>query len=404
VSQSPDLTSTAAAVKDPVQQKVRAGKAIVNQQAREFVKELISFKKGFNGYGDTSAGLPASRIYQPVPSELRSYLSQLSQSFSDLVSASESVMDSQDSYAESRVQAARSEEITKLANDLSVQAGIWWGWGSHFLDKFRLLGDSERKMRLLLSRALLNCKEELKDFEDQLVHFQDPESIPKSFTTINSIASTYVGAFLKVLPQQEVKLTPEEAKKLEFVEMISKKKSQIQSTISSLPELDKKEAETIVVELFKLVQETLDHQDVSDVPQIEALLKKLQALQSKTKTAKPNLFHKLVNETRLSINPSNQDLMVLECLRLSREVRDQIKVVFEQITTKGSSFKEAKAPVQVLNEKFVKLLSQMYSLGVDYSLDNRRKKKDKESYKSDIKPEDRTMLKEMIRTLRGLAI
>lgn len=96
--------------------------------------------------------------------------------------------------------------------------------------------------------------------------------------------------------------------------------------------------------------------------------------------------------------------MVLECLRLSREVRDQIKVVFEQITTKGSSFKEAKAPVQVLNEKFVKLLSQMYSLGVDYSLDNRRKKKDKESYKSDIKPEDRTMLKEMIRTLRGLAI
>lgn len=405
--------------KDPEQDKVRAGKAVVNQRANNFIQEILAFKRGINGRGDVSAGLPASRIHHPMPREVRSYLHQLAQAFADLTAASESVMDSQDQYAEHRaersalyaeraaVRAVREEEITKLAQDLAVQAGLWWGWGSQFLNHFRLLGDKDRKLRLVLLRALLNFKEELKEFEDQLVHFQDPAFIPASFTQINSIVAAYFGAFLNVLPdipQAAPEPTDSEQAQFALLKSLVAQKEDILGQIKELPEFQRIQVSIPALKLYELIQEALTKQSLDHFDIIQKLFKEVQNLLKQaesTKTAKPNLFHKLVNEQRLRWNPSNRDIALTKALEMSRECRDLTRQVFEAISTKGKPFAEIIPSVLTLNQRLTALLEQMLTIGTDYMLDHRRLKKDKDSYQKDIRREDLTRIRESIRMLKG---
>ena len=87
---------------DPAQEALRARKDSWNSAASTLIAQLIAFKRGLNGRGDNRAGLPPSRIKDPLPSEVGSYLDQMASSFNDLVGSAGSIIDEQANYSANR--------------------------------------------------------------------------------------------------------------------------------------------------------------------------------------------------------------------------------------------------------------------------------------------------------------
>jgi hypothetical protein len=89
---------------DPQQQALRDRKKSFNAASKEFIKRLIAFKKGINGRGDNSFGIPVSRIQDPLPREVLDMLGELSSNFEQLVNEANQITQEQTYYSEHRKQ------------------------------------------------------------------------------------------------------------------------------------------------------------------------------------------------------------------------------------------------------------------------------------------------------------
>ena len=92
----------AAKCQDIKQMALRDHKKQWNIAAKEFIKRLISFKKGLNGRGDNSFSLPTSNIKDPLPSEVISFLSEVSSNFEQLASEALKITREQQEYSQNR--------------------------------------------------------------------------------------------------------------------------------------------------------------------------------------------------------------------------------------------------------------------------------------------------------------
>lgn len=88
--------------KDPVQESLRSKKDSWNSDASTLIAQLIAFKRGLNGRGDPRAGIPTSRIKDPLPSEVGSYLDQMASNFNTLIHEAQSIINDQQSYSSNR--------------------------------------------------------------------------------------------------------------------------------------------------------------------------------------------------------------------------------------------------------------------------------------------------------------
>lgn len=87
---------------DPVQQALRDHKKRWNLASKEFIKRLIAFKKGINGRGAPNYGLPVSNIKDPMPTEIGSFLNELSGNFQQLAEEALQIEKEQTNYSQNR--------------------------------------------------------------------------------------------------------------------------------------------------------------------------------------------------------------------------------------------------------------------------------------------------------------
>lgn len=87
---------------DPQQQILRDRKKQFNLASREFIKRLIALKKGINGRGDNSFGIPVSKIGDPLPPEVLSMLQEVSSNFEQLAAEALQISQEQAYYSEHR--------------------------------------------------------------------------------------------------------------------------------------------------------------------------------------------------------------------------------------------------------------------------------------------------------------
>lgn len=106
--------------KDPNQVRLRERKKRWNKASIEFIKRLIAFKKGLNGRGEPSFGLPVSDIKDPFPKEVSSFLSEVSANFEQLATEALQIEQEQAQYSQNRRKPAAEGAPTVASNNHSM--------------------------------------------------------------------------------------------------------------------------------------------------------------------------------------------------------------------------------------------------------------------------------------------
>lgn len=92
---------------DPLQERLRERKANWNKATSEFITRIIGFKRAMNGRGDNRYALPISNIKNPLPSEVVSFLAELSSNYQALAQEAEAIVQEQEAYSHARRQPAK---------------------------------------------------------------------------------------------------------------------------------------------------------------------------------------------------------------------------------------------------------------------------------------------------------
>jgi hypothetical protein len=110
---------------DPDAEALASHKEMWNNHASELIWKLIAFKKGLNGRGDADAGIPPSRIKDPLPPEVTSYLGQLASEYGSLMQDASSIVHQQDQFSEHHRASSIGDSLEALSQ-LEITAG-WVG-------------------------------------------------------------------------------------------------------------------------------------------------------------------------------------------------------------------------------------------------------------------------------------
>jgi hypothetical protein len=158
---------------DPAQEHLREQKALWNSSATSFIGKLISFKRGLNGRGDPRAGLPPSRIHEPVPTEIGAYLNHLADDYLAIIKGAEDIISEQNSITQNKSQVG-------LTDDGFITEASWWG--SRLKARLPGLGlrGPDRKLLLRMLDNSANLEQRLMDIEN-LLSSSDFNSVYKAF-------------------------------------------------------------------------------------------------------------------------------------------------------------------------------------------------------------------------------
>jgi uncharacterized membrane protein (UPF0127 family) len=100
-----------AVVKNTRQKALRDAKKRWSKACSEMIKRVIAFKRGLNGKGDLSYGLPPGNLTAPLPSEVQAFESELASNFQQLMGEANRIEAEQAAYAaEHEQQKAEREE------------------------------------------------------------------------------------------------------------------------------------------------------------------------------------------------------------------------------------------------------------------------------------------------------
>lgn len=148
---------------DPIQQSLRDSKRQWNKEVTNLIVELIAVKQGINGKGSDKAGIPASSIKDPLPSEVSSYLEKIMSDFSDVSNGARSIINTQNEYSQNR-RKSRKEALLLINRGLDKRASnklsrLWsYVWKSPF-------GDKAMKLKTRLLRSTVDIEKTINEVE-----------------------------------------------------------------------------------------------------------------------------------------------------------------------------------------------------------------------------------------------
>lgn len=87
---------------DPAQLALRNRKKVWNKAVSQVIDRFFAFKDALNGKGSLEYGLPKSNIKNPIPSEIVSFLAELSSNFQQLALEASHIIQEQAHYSETR--------------------------------------------------------------------------------------------------------------------------------------------------------------------------------------------------------------------------------------------------------------------------------------------------------------
>lgn len=180
---------------DPVQEALRQNKDTWNHDASLLIAQLIAFKKGLNGRGEPKVGIPPGSIKDPMPNEVGSYLDQLSERYSKLISDAHKIIEEQATYSETRKKSVKEQtasydpEILKLAS--------WWGSraltyiNNSDINNWRWFSTDEgNNARMLMLKVSTDLIKQLK-LIDNFVVSKDINAIPNAIYDFDKFISSF---------------------------------------------------------------------------------------------------------------------------------------------------------------------------------------------------------------------
>lgn len=198
---------------DPVQEALRQHKAEWNKDTSLLIAQLIAFKKGLNGRGESRVGLPPSTIKNPLPNEIVQYLAQLTDRYNSLISDAHSIIEEQKDYSNNRKKSQKELTNTSEFKYDIIKNASWWGsraWtyakNQYVNPKYWIFTDEDIKNRMTMLKVSQDLVNHLENIENFLVS----KSIPNAVYEFNK----YVTAFDKLLMLNMGQLVLRHAKKL----------------------------------------------------------------------------------------------------------------------------------------------------------------------------------------------
>lgn len=198
---------------DPAQETLRQAKADWNKATSALIGGLIALKRGLNGRGDSKTGLPPSTIKDPLPGAVGEKLHDLASQFNSVVSAAESIIQSQAEYSRTRNQ--------PKTEGNSVVTASWIGsrtWaqmpliGNLSTDTDRYgnkLSKENRKLRVQLIKFCHSMRKFMKEMEDQLVS-SEPKDLAQLIYNLNAFKNDYRLLFLEPIKLYIQEYSPRE--------------------------------------------------------------------------------------------------------------------------------------------------------------------------------------------------
>jgi hypothetical protein len=179
---------------DPIQEALRQKKENWNADVSLLIAKLIAFKRGINGRGDYKAGLPATKIQNPFPPEVGSYLNDVANDYIKVVHHAKDIIDSQSQYSVSRQKGVKSSqlEIEQMVSEASWWGSRWWAkWGPGL----KGVPKSIKDLRIKLLTFASNNKSVLRGFENDFAS-GDMSKLKSTMNEFVSWGHEYVNLFI----------------------------------------------------------------------------------------------------------------------------------------------------------------------------------------------------------------
>lgn len=331
--------------KDPRQEDLRTHKDEWNSETSKLIGKLISFKRGLNGKGDKSSGLPAGSIKEPIPTPVASYLDEIIHSSNLVIDHARAIINEQKEYAQGYEHthththaSIKEQELIRLANllgeaSLSVEAS-WWGSRLYSKIKFLFTEPELREKKLSLMRALVALLSDLKDFEKILTSKKN--SIGKIISIFNSFLFSFENSYIN-----------------NFLIFSDISKEKLEDVLIEEPELEKEKLETKKIEKSEkiepikpsLVEDITISSIIDDIQFLELVLN-LMIKDSNNASLKKDLDGFILLFNMVRVDESNPDLEN-ETIKRYKEL---LEIANSYFKTTASSFQDIEIPENVLKK------------------------------------------------------
>jgi len=154
------------ATPDPRHKALKQHKKNWNKAMKELITRMIAFKRALNGTGDERYALPASKIHQPIPQELISFINTLSSNYEAVASEALKIINEQNEFAKTRQQSQ--PKVASLQSEGSNKITRLWSYL-----KSPFLSEENKKIRIGLLKTLAGLEKHLEEFEGLILSSGD---------------------------------------------------------------------------------------------------------------------------------------------------------------------------------------------------------------------------------------
>lgn len=353
---------------DPIQENLRSHKETWNTATKELISRIIAFKRALNGRGDSHYSLPTSKIHEPFPNEIGSFLNNLSSNFDAVSSEALKIIQEQSDYSKNRKQPA--PKTASLISEGSNKLTRMWSYL-----KSPFLSDENKKIRISLLKMCANMDKSLDDLESVILK-SSPESIKEAAilfsnfeNNVDRLSKTfYTLMSLESLTKddpiiQEANLCIEDFKHLSNIKGVDStiidKVNQMTDKLESSKDYNKiiNQAK-IITDFHKNFLAALNKKKSTNSESLLDLSKN-----EEVKQITANFVSKFVNKTKHNLNPFNESsasrLSIYESIKFLRETFDMLMSELEskidpEVFKKDLS--EINSLVSEIKEKFKPLI------------------------------------------------
>lgn len=170
---------------DPVQEALRTHKDRWNLATKELINRIIAFKRALNGRGDPKYSLPPSKIQDAFPSEVGSFLNNLSSNYEAVASEAYKIINEQAEYSQRRQKPKTAGLVVEGSNKLTRILTYL---------KSPFLNEENKKLRIALLKNMAEIHKLLENLEGEVLSSSD-SSIDTSKKMIDAIDAKITNAF-----------------------------------------------------------------------------------------------------------------------------------------------------------------------------------------------------------------
>lgn len=156
------------AAPDPKHKALKQHKKNWNKAMKELITRMIAFKRALNGTGDDRYALPASKIHEPLPQEMLSFINTLSSNYEAVAAEALKITNEQNEFAKARQEQKAAPKTASLNVEGSNKMTRLWQY-----IKSPFLSENNKRIRIGLLKTLANLEAHFEEFEGLILSSGD---------------------------------------------------------------------------------------------------------------------------------------------------------------------------------------------------------------------------------------